>query len=299
MLKLRIMALIRKSLWLSLILLLAFPLETLALIPPPGPQSDSTGVEGTIASAPPSQAATINVPKTGQSFSDIPITVSGLCPNNTMVEIYKNNVFAGSVDCSQGSYSLLIDLFDGRNDLIARVYDALNQSGPDSNLVTVNFENPIQSTGPRLTLTTQYAKRGATPGSILNWPITLSGGTGPYAISIDWGDKTDSDLLTETIPGDLNLQHTYAQAGVYKVTVRASDSEGNTAFLQLVGIGNGRIQQSTGTSGGGIITSEKTKVLWWPVIILFILSLAAYWLGQKHQLESIRTRLRKGEQPFK
>ena len=284
-------------------LLLAFSLSfagvTMAVQPPPGPQSDSTGVEGTIQGSAPSQAATIGIPKNGQAFSELPITVSGFCPNNTLVEIYKNNVFAGSTQCSAGSYTLLIDLFDGRNDLVARVYDNLNQSGPDSGTVTVFFTSPVQSPGPRVTLTTQYAKRGAVPGSILNWPITLSGGIGPYAISADWGDKTDSDLISENVPGDLNLQHTYAQAGVYKVTVKASDANGNVAFLQLVGIGNGQIQQNAGTNGNGIITSEKTKVLWWPIILLFVLSVIAYWLGQKHQLQTIRSRLRKGEQPFK
>jgi hypothetical protein len=262
-------------------------------------QTGSAGVQGTVLGKAPSQAATIGVPKNGQTFSNIPITVSGLCPNSTLVEIYKNNVFSGSVDCSRGSYSLQIDLFEGRNDLVARVYDALNQAGPDSSTVTVYFNNPLPSNGPSMFLISQYAKRGAAPGNILSWPITLSGGTGPYAISVDWGDKTDPDLISQDVPGDLNIQHTYAQSGVYKVTVKASDSQGNTAFLQLAGVGNGQIQQATKTSDNGIITNQKNKILWWPLFLLFGLSVLAYWLGQKHQLEAIRRRLRKGEQPFK
>lgn len=299
MLKLSIMALIRKSLWLSLVFIVVFSLKGYALIPPPGPQSDSSGIEGVINSPAPSQPATIDIPKTGASFSELPITVSGLCPKNTLVEIYKNNVFSGSSECADGSYTLQIDLFDGRNDLVARVYDNLNQSGPDSNTVTVTFASTVENPGARISLTTQYAKRGAVPGTILNWPITLSGGIGPYALSVDWGDKTDPDLLSENVPGDINLQHTYAQSGVYKVTVKASDANGNVAFLQLVGIGNGQIQQSAGTTGNSIIASQKVKVLWWPILLLFGLSVIAYWLGQKHQLEAIRRRLRKGEQPFK
>src|SRR5690242_1358127 len=77
-------------------------------------QIGATGVEGTVPGPPPSHAATIDVPKDGQSFSNIPINVSGLCPINTLVEIYKNNVFSGSAECVRGSYSLQIDLFDGR-----------------------------------------------------------------------------------------------------------------------------------------------------------------------------------------
>jgi hypothetical protein len=260
-------------------------------------QSGTTGISGTVPSPPPSQGATINIPKNGQSFSSLPITVSGLCPANTLVEIYKNNVFAGSTNCQNGSYSLQIDLFDGRNDLIARVFDNLNQAGPDSATVTVNFSSPVSTSAPRVTLTTEFAKRGADPGSILNWPVTLSGGSGPYAISVDWGDKSNPDLISQKIPGNINLQHTYSQAGVYKVIVKVSDSNGATAFLQLVAIANGPVKQS-GVLNGSSSSIIQTKVLLWPLFVLFALMILAYWVGKKHQLEAIKNRLRRGDTPF-
>jgi hypothetical protein len=260
-------------------------------------KSGSTGLSGTVPGPPPSQAATIEVPRSGQSFSSLPITVSGLCPANTLVEIYKNNVFAGAAECTNGSYSLQIDLFDGRNDLVARVFDNLNQAGPDSATVTVNFSSPISTGGPRISLTTEFAKRGADPGSILSWPITLSGGSGPYAISVDWGDKTNPDLISQAVPGNLTLQHTYKQSGVYKVTVKATDAGGNSAFLQLIGIANGPIKAAGGNAASSTLTVQ-TKVLLWPLIVLFILMITAYWIGKRHQLEAIRNRLRKGEPPF-
>jgi hypothetical protein len=259
-------------------------------------QTGSVGLQGKVAAPPPSQAATIAVPSNGQSFSNLPITVSGFCVNNTTVEIYKNNVFAGSTPCQGGSYRLQIDLFDGRNDLIAREFDDLNQSGPDSATVTVNFSSPIPSIGPRITLTSEFSKRGANPGSILNWPVSLSGGVGPYAISVDWGDKSKPDLISQQITGVMNLQHTYAQSGVYNVLIRATDANGNAAFLQLVGIGNGPIQQTGAKTASGIITNEKTKLVWWPIIILFIMIFIAFYIGRRQQLEAIRRRLRAGEE---
>jgi hypothetical protein len=286
---------------LSALVVLAFLTAALALSSPKTlavtQATGSVGLEGKVPAPPPSQAATIDVPRTGQSFSNLPITVSGFCVNNTLVEIYKNNVFAGSVECSNSSYRLQIDLFDGRNDLVAKEFDDLNQQGPDSNIVTVNFSSPVPSIGPRILLTSEFSKRGANPGSILNWPVTLSGGTGPFAISVDWGDKSKADLISQQIGGILNLQHTYAQAGVYNVLIRASDANGNVAFLQLVGVGNGPIQQS-GAKTSGIITNEKTKIIWWPIIVLFVLIFLAFWLGQKRELEAIRRRLRKGEESF-
>lgn len=259
-------------------------------------QSGSVGVQGKISAPPPSQAPTINVPGNGQSFSSLPITVSGFCVNNTTVEIYKNGVFAGSAPCQGGSYRLQIDLFDGRNDLIAREFDELNQAGPDSNTVTVNFSSPVPTLGPRVSLTSEYSKRGANPGSILNYPVSLSGGSGPYAISVDWGDKSKPDLFSQQIPGLLNLQHTYAQAGVYNVLIRATDANGNAAFLQVVGIGNGPIQKTGSNSTSGIITNEKTKLIWWPIIVLFVMIFLAFYIGKRQQLEAIRRRLRTGEE---
>lgn len=260
-------------------------------------KTGTTGLQGTIPSPPPSQAATIDIPKNGQNFNTIPITVAGSCPANTLVEIYKNNVFAGSTNCQNGSYNLQIDLFDGRNDLVARVFDNLNQAGPDSNTVTVTFGSSISTGTPRITLTTEFAKRGADPGTILSWPVTLSGGTGPYAISVDWGDKSNPDLISRAVPGNLDLQHTYAQAGVYKVTIKATDANGNSAFLQLVGIANGPIKQTSNNLGTAILTT-KTTVLLWPIIVLTILVIVAFWVGRKRQLEAIRNRLSKGEPPF-
>jgi hypothetical protein len=261
-------------------------------------QSGSVGIQGKVLGPPPSRAPTINVPGNGQSFNNLPITVSGFCEAGTLVEIYKNNVFAGSTQCQNGSYRLEIDLFDGRNDLVAREFDDLNQAGPDSNTVTVNFSSPIPSIGPRLSLTSEFSKRGANPGSILTWPIALSGGSGPYAISVDWGDKSKPDLISLQLPGVFNLQHTYSQSGVFNILIRASDSNGNVAFLQVVGVGNGPIKQVGTNSSNGIITKESTKLIWWPIPILFVFIFAAYWLGMQHQLEAIRRRLRKGQDGF-
>src|SRR4051812_45109133 len=158
-------------------------------------ESGATGIEGEIPSPAPSIAPGISIPRNGQVFTQIPITVSGTCSKDYLVEIFKNNVFAGSVICKNGSYSIQIDLFDGQNDIIARQYDALNQAGPDSAVVTVTFNNTVPNSGTRPTLTTAFAKRGANPGETLSWPLTLSGGTGPYAISVDWGDKGTQELI--------------------------------------------------------------------------------------------------------
>lgn len=249
----------------------------------PGPQSGSIGLQGTISSAPPTRGATIGVPGSGAVFTSLPVTVSGLCPSGLLVKIFANNVFVGSTVCSRGSFSLQVDLFSGQNDLVARVYDALDQAGPDSPTIVVTFKDAqFLQFGTQLTLGSVYAERGAPPGTQLSWPILLNGGTGPYAISVDWGDGSPLTLLSMTSPGTINLTHTYKSAGIYNVVVKATDKNGSTAFLQLVGQGTGAIQSNNSKNSSNPATAQR-EVTWWPILAMLPLIILAFWIGRRHE----------------
>lgn len=255
------------------------------------PQNGSLGLEGTISTAPPTRGATITTPSNGASFNSTPITVAGLCPTGVLVKIFDNNVFVGAAACPSGSYSLQVDLFGGSNQLVARVYDALDQAGPDSNTVTVTFNDAqFAQFGSRVTLTSIFARRGANPNTVLSWPIILNGGTGPYAVSIDWGDGSAPTLQSQANSGTFDIKHTYTNAGLYKVTVRATDKNGTTAFLQLVAVANGAAQ-STGTADKNGTTSTKTVVMWWPAVALLPMLFIVFWLGRRHELYVLRRQL--------
>lgn len=257
----------------------------------PGPSSSSIGLEATISSAPPTRAATITTPQNGAVFTNIPITVSGLCQTGLLVKVFTNNVFVGSTVCTNGSYQLQIDLFSGRNDLVSRVYDALDQAGPDSNAVSVTFNDAqFLNFGSRVVLTSNYARRGANPGDELDWPVTLSGGTPPYAVSVDWGDGKPADLQSTSFTGTITLKHVYDAAGTYNVIVKATDTHGTAAFLQLVGVANGAVQTG-GVNSKNSQTVTKTVVVWWPLAIVIPLLLVAFWLGQRHELYTLRKHL--------
>ena len=253
--------------------------------------SGSVGLQGTISSAPPSRGATITTPGNGAVFTDVPITIAGLCPSNVLVKVFSNNVFIGSALCINGSYSLQGNLFSGQNDLVARVYDALDQAGPDSNIVTVTYNDAtFAQFGTHVQLTSVYAERGAPPQQQLDWPIILSGGNGPYAISIDWGDGSPTDLISQPTTGTITIHHIYKTAGVYKIIVKATDKNGGTAFLQLVGQATGATQNN---SKGSDTASVRTEVLWWPALAMLPLIFAAFWVGQRHELFSLRKQLEK------
>jgi hypothetical protein len=258
---------------------------------PPNPQQGSAGLQGTVPTPPPDKAATIVIPKNGDSFSHLPISVSGLCTTDLLVKMFSNNVFVGSALCINGSYSVQIDLFVGHNDLIARVFDSLDQPGPDSNVVGVTYNNTqFAGSGLQLlTLSSIYARRGANPGEELIWPITINGGVGPYALSVDWGDGKPVSLQSEQFAGNVNIKHTYTTAGTYVVIVKATDKTGMTAFLQLVGQANGAVTQSNQKSNG--LTGSVTTVIWIPAAISIPLIISTFWLGRRYELTVLRKKL--------
>ena len=300
----------RFGLWALLVLclsVLSAPTRVQAItpLPDPAPSAGSYGFEATKPQPPPTTTATVSTPNNGASFSSSPITVTGLCTQGLLVQIYDNGVFIGSVNCTSGSFSVQVTLFTGTNDIDAIQYDDLSQASPDSNHITVNYNNSdFSAFGTLITLTSNYGRRAADPGATLSWPLQLSGGTGPYAFSIDWGDGTAPQLVSQALAGQVNISHVYNQSGIYKVVVRVTDANGVTAFLQLVAVANGKPSgsgTSSGSSSGGSSknVSVVTKVMWWPAVGTMILALPSFWLGRRSELVSLHKKLEKDMRNYK
>lgn len=265
-------------------------------------EKGSVGLEGQISAPPPTTPATISIPRSGQAFTTLPVTVSGLCTDGLLVKLFKNNVFAGSSQCTNGSFSLIIDLFDGQNELVARVFDALDQAGPDSNIVTVTYNNDTPGFTSRVSLFSTIAKKGANPGQELVWPISVSDGEGPYAISVDWGDGKTPDLISQQFPGTFNISHIYDSPGVYNIVIKATDKNGGVAYLQLVGVANGALSQEAAgagkDSGNNAATITQQKILWWPAAVFIPFIATTFWLGKRHELHSLKRKIEHGDRPF-
>ncbi|HSX06541.1 MAG TPA: PKD domain-containing protein [Candidatus Saccharimonadia bacterium] len=275
--------------------------STLNPIPNPPPAPGSYGLEATKLQPPPTTSATIATPVNGASFTTSPITVSGLCTTGLLVQVYDNGVLVGAINCTSGSFSLQVSLFTGQNDLTTTQFDDLGQPGPQGNTVTVNYNNAsFTAFGTLVTLTSNYGRRAANPGQTLTWPLLLSGGTGPYAFSINWGDGTKPDLKSQALAGEVDISHIYSQAGIYHVTVTVTDTNGVSAFLQLVAIANGTPANTNGSAtnakGGTILV---TKVVWWPSVVGIVLLLPAFWLGRRSQLVSLHRKLERDAANYK
>lgn len=257
----------------------------------PGPESSSIGLTGTVPADPPTTAAVILSPNNQQRFSETPITFSGTCPETTLVEIFKNDIFAGSTPCTtEGTFSLDVDLLIGENEIIARVYDALNQPGPDSNAITVFYDavplqaDPLMSFdfgGPQLLLNTDAVFRGVFPEEELAVPLDIIGGTPPFAVNIEWGDSTNK-VISRDSNAPFRASHTYTRPGTYQVTLQASDASGRVAFLTVASIVNGQPALTTQAAPTPSNTVNKLLLLW-PLYTSMIAVVISFWLGERRE----------------
>jgi hypothetical protein len=263
----------------------------------PGPESGSIGLTGTVPANPPTVPATITAPSDQQHVTTSPVTVKGTCSVGLLVEIYKNDIFAGSTFCSdKGTYSIDVDLIFGANKLTAKVYDALNQAGPDSVAITVTYDvlpaqsaalTPLNFAGTQLLLNTDAVFRGSFPGQELAMPIDIIGGTPPYAINIQWGDN-GNNVVPRNNNDTFKAGHTYAKPGTYQISVQATDAVGRVAFITVASIINGQ-PISAGSTATPASTTNQLLVLW-PLYASAVGILVSFWLGERREKQILKKR---------
>lgn len=249
-----------------------------------GPGSFS--VTAVVSGPRPNSAATITSPGNGQTIQENPISVSGTCPTKSLVKIFTNGIFVGSSICdASGHFKLQSDLVIGKNELTALPFNATNQSGPESPPVSITLAFPTGGLGfsQQLLLQSSNFYRGALPGEEISWPLEIVGGVSPYAVIFNWGDTKD-DLLTRSQAGPFELKHTYQKIGgylgTYPLIVKATDSAGNHAFLQLTSIVN---SPKGAASGATALTITPNFKLIWPLWIVLLFMILSFWLGERRE----------------
>jgi hypothetical protein len=283
-------------------------------------EADDIHVSAKVSAALPSGPAVITSPGDGSRFSDVPITVSGTCPIDTYIKLYRNDFFSGTAMCTtDGNFTLDTDLFSGMNKLQARVFNLTDDEGPQSAPVIVYYDVPEQPTGGGTTLAPEsvpapwppssrgikvqpliiksdYLYRGYKAGQTIEWSFEISGGIPPYALNVNWGDGTNT-VISQKQSGKVSINHRYKKVGngnkgSYTVKISGSDSEGRRTFLQLF-----LIIVPSGVPGfvsntlppGPKINSGLLKFLW-PAYFIVLLMAFSFWLGEREELAELKNR---------
>ncbi|HEX7259457.1 MAG TPA: hypothetical protein VF272_00825 [Candidatus Saccharimonadia bacterium] len=284
---------------LACIILMAFTMNVQAFDPSelPPPVTASTDVHGTVPGPAPKTAPTIQTPSNGQVVSSVPVSVLGKCQKDTLVKIFKNDIFAGGAFCDgTGSYKTSIDLLVGPNTLTAQSFNALDKGGPVSGAVNITYNLPAQTAAQvpgafepaktpanQLLINTVNYHRGLRVGDELSWPLELVGGKPPYAISVGWGDGK-TDLLSRGAQGRFDITHVYEKPGSghngsQTIVVKATDADGTTAYIQLVTIvSNGSKQLAAANS----LLSGNLGIAW-PLVLLAFIVVVSFFLGERRE----------------
>lgn len=259
------------------------------------PVTADESIHAVVVGPAPATAPLITNLANGAVFTDNgPVTVSGRCPSNTLIKVYKNEVFSGAVFCQNGRFSVEIDLFLGSNTLIVRAYNSNNLVGPEpAPLIVQKNIAGIDTTNASLQffVTSTIYFKGVKVGEKLSWPLTILGGQAPYAVSVAWGDGK-TELISRGVPGTFDIQHIYQKPGEgykgsYNVTITSTDAIGNTSFIHLVSIVGGDQEGIISGVEQGYNLSPTFRIAWQLAIAagLFIL---AFWLGEKRELRLMK-----------
>jgi len=280
--------------------------------------ADSYDVRGRVPAPIPGSPAEITSPVNQTHFTTTPQTVTGVCPTNSYVKLYRNGNFSGVTTCgsTDTTYSVATDLSPGSNELYTRVFNITDDEGPESSHITVWYDPPApvtnitkgttvgsqqsrpsipSSTSEPFFIVSDYKQyRVYDSGQPASWELSLSGGTGPYDVTVLWGDG-DQSTVTRSDKSAFTISHSYAVDGAeqatYKIKVLAVDATQATAFLQLLAIINSGSKPvsatlSTNSSPGSGIASHlpSTQLLaWivWPTYSVVTLMTLSYWLGER------------------
>ncbi len=123
------------------------------------------------------------------------------------------------------------------------------------------------------------------------------GGSPPYALVIDWGNETEDTILSLVGPGSRTVKFNYDSAGVYTITIRLTDKDGQSALVQTAVQVSGEDKTPFAAFTGSLLSNSwfNTPV---PLYLTAVVVTLGFWGGdffdrnfgaRKHKRSSRRT----------
>ncbi|MEO6513258.1 MAG: hypothetical protein ABIR37_01105 [Candidatus Saccharimonadales bacterium] len=258
-------------------------------------------VTATVPAPIPSGAPVITAPPDGTTIPTPAATVSGTCPVVSppiIITLNDDTSFLGSQECAaDGSFNIPITLSPGVHHITATVTTITGGTGQSSQPITITYSAPIvpaSSTTPtknsgtpakggpvappspatlEILSDTPFIVFGATTDAI--WRGSFAGGTPPYRVSIDWGDGSQDAFINRSADKQA-FSHHYNRLKSYRVTVRVSDSGGQSVTRVIAAISPATFNHPP--TGVGTISSGPSLTLWMYVLyISLFLMMLLFW----------------------
>lgn len=190
---------------------------------------------------------------------------------------------------------------------------AVSPSGQTSSLtikVEVIMQRPAPVTQP-FVINSDFQYQVYRLGQTFNLSLNLTGGSPPYALTVGWGDGSESTVVRSDDSG-FAVTHVYnhplTARTYYVLKFRAVDSKGASASLQTVAIVNpaaasaavcGRQQTAgrpndafaaslsceaaSGVSPSLLTTAKEWLWVIWPTYAVVVLMALSFWLGERQE----------------
>jgi hypothetical protein len=121
--------------------------------------------------------------------------------------------------------------------------------------------------------------RNANTSSPTTIGIAIWGGQLPYALTVDWGDKSTETLKSVQGPGYFTVTKTYKTKGNYTIKLRVSDNKGDQAYTQATITVTGAAAPKTFAQ----YVSTNLGTPWFnspvPVYLLAVTITLGFWIG--------------------
>jgi len=241
-------------------------------------------VGATVAVPAPTAPAGITSPANGTTETTGATLVAGNCPFTSpqpVVIIRVDGTAAGSAICDTSNrFALPLSLSTGNHTLIAQAASITGGMGPASTAVYVHTPHGsvVPDDAPVITATNPFIYLGT--GNTAVWDGSITGGTPPYHVRIDWGDGTqDTQVLGAATH---TLSHIYRAYTPHNIYLTASSHDYfATAQYAVVTPTNAPVTDATDTDNQSLVNTSTAFGLYG----LYVTLLAVFgiiWLEAKH-----------------
>lgn len=175
----------------------------------------------------------ITSPKDRSLSSSKQITISGIGPANTQIELFAGDRLIGSAFSNPlGDWNFIFNMTDSQNSLTTRacIDDTCTEF---SESVLIFFSGDVASCRPLFKLE-DYRFWGLRRNDGVNLKIDLLSGQPPYQVLLDWGDGNIENITLHR-DKDIAYHHVYKDIGQHNGSITIEDSRGcqNTHYFSV------------------------------------------------------------------